>query len=305
MKQSEERVSLLALLLSGRVSWRRAVTDVLETTSAHQALMNALGQGETLFELEKDPVRSALTKARELVGWCVSHDVGIHAFWEDGYPLQLRDVHEMPPVVFTRGTVVPDERRAIAVVGSRKASDRGLEVTGSIARELAREGITVVSGLASGIDTMAHRTALSYGGRTVAVIGTGIDRYYPPENRALQDEIAVRGLLLSQFLPDAPPTRQSFPMRNAVMSGYAAATVVVEAGEHSGARIQARMALQHGRPVILPRELLTNTWAREYARRPGVHVVGGISELMDTVHSVLANAEVAPEDLVEDTELVW
>lgn len=305
MQQSEERSALLALLLGRRHRWSKAVEDVLDSGSASQVLNDALGTGETLFDLGPDPVRQALMEAESLLARCADDGVGVHAFWEAGYPEQLRDVHEMPPLVFTRGSVRPEERRSIAVVGSRRASDRGLAIARSIATELTKQDITVVSGLAAGIDTAAHTATLEAGGRTVAVIGTGINRSYPSQNAELQEVIASQGLVLSQFLPDAPPTRQSFPMRNAVMSGYAAATIVVEAGEHSGARIQARMALKHGRPVILPRELLANSWVRDYSRRPGVHVVGGIGELMDAAHAVLAAAEMTPEDLIKGTELVW
>ncbi|MCY9786275.1 DNA-protecting protein DprA [Nocardiopsis sp. EMB25] len=305
MRQSEERAALLGLLLGRRFGWTRVVEDVLEANSAQQVLKNTLGGGETLFDLDEEPVSRALAEANDLLARCVDDGVGVHAFWEESYPAQLRDIHEMPALVFTRGTVLPDERRSIAVVGSRKASERGLAIARSIATELSRQGITVVSGLAAGVDTAAHTAALRAGGRTVAVIGTGINRHYPSQNRQLQEDIASEGLVLSQFLPDSAPTRQSFPMRNAVMSGYAAATIVVEAGERSGARIQARMALKHGRPVILPRDLLSNAWVRDYARRPGVHVVGGIDELMEAVHAILAAAEVTPEELVKDTELVW
>ncbi|MBB5075865.1 DNA protecting protein DprA [Nonomuraea endophytica] len=134
----------------------------------------------------------------------------------------------MPPILFTKGTPAEDTR-AIAVVGTRQASEQGLRTASAVARDLALVGVTVVSGLAKGIDAAAHRAALEAGGRTVAVIGTGIDQSYPAENRALQRQISRDGLLLSQFWPDAPPSQRNFPMRNAVMSGYAAATVVVEA----------------------------------------------------------------------------
>ncbi|WP_196449157.1 DNA-processing protein DprA [Planomonospora sp. ID82291] len=143
--------------------------------------------------------------------------------------------------MFSRGALLED-RRAIAVVGTRQASEQGLRIASAVARELALNKVTVVSGLARGIDIAVHRAALEAGGRTVAVIGTGINRFYPSENRALQQRIAQEGAVVSQFWPDAPPSKQSFPMRNAVMSGYAAATVVVEAPWKSGARIQARLA---------------------------------------------------------------
>ena len=150
-----------------------------------------------------------------------------------------------------------------------------------LATGLAARDIPVISGLAAGIDSAAHTAALAAGGRTVAVIGTGIDRAYPAQNAALQEEIAAKGLVISQFLPGAPPTKMSFPMRNAVMSGYALATVVVEAAYRSGARMQARLALQHGRHVFLMRSLLEHDWARDYAQRPGVTVVDNADNVFD------------------------
>jgi DNA processing protein len=148
--------------------------------------------------------------------------------------------------------------------------------------------VTVVSGLAKGIDTASHEAALRAGGRTVAIIGTGVDQCYPAANRSLQDRIVSEGLVLSQFWPEAPPTKQTFPMRNAVMSGYTAATVVVEAAYRSGARMQARLALQHGRPVVLVESLLRHDWARDYAQRPGVTVVRTAEELLAAVEYIVS-----------------
>lgn len=154
----------------------------------------------------------------------------------------------------------------------------------SISDALVSMGVTVVAGLAAGIDTAAHETALRRGGRTVAVIGTGIKRHYPAANRKLQERIAHEGLLLSQFWPDAPPQQHNFPMRNAVMSGYGIATVVVEAGEHSGARIQARMAVHHGRPVILTDLVANGTeWGRDLLDRPDVYLASSIGDVAKCV----------------------
>jgi DNA processing protein len=150
----------------------------------------------------------------------------------------------------------------------------------------------VVSGLAAGIDTAALSAALSAGGRAVAVIGTGLRRSYPKEN---QQRIGEAGLVISQFLPDAPPTKTMFPMRNAVMSGYSAATVVVEAPNRSGARMQARLALEHGRQVFLLDTLLVNDWARDYAERPNTVVVRDVSDVIQHLQPALA----------DDQELVW
>ena len=158
----------------------------------------------------------------------------------------------------------------------------------AISRKLVEMGVTVVAGLAAGIDTAAHETALRLGGRTVAFMGTGIRKQYPAANRGLQERIAGEGLLFSQFWPDAPPQRQNFPMRNAVMSGYGIATVIVEAGEHSGARIQARLAVHHGRPVILT-DLVANTtdWGRDLLGKPDVHLVHSVEEVATVVDELV------------------
>jgi DNA processing protein len=177
----------------------------------------------------------------------------------------------------------------MSVVGSRKASGRGLGIAADVARGLVSRGVTVAAGLAVGIDTAAHQAALAGGGRTVAIIGTGINKAYPAENRDLQEEIAARGLLLSQFWPDAPPQKQNFLMRNATMSGYGLATIVVEAGEQSGARAQARMAVEHGRPVILTDLVVEqNEWARALVDRPGIHVADSLRSVLEVVDHLLA-----------------
>ena len=163
---------------------------------------------------------------------------------------------------------------------------------------LVSRDVTVVAGLALRIDTAAHRAALALGGRTVAIIGTGINRVYPAENRDLHEEIAARGLLLSQFWPDAPPQKQNFLMRNATMSGYGLATVVVEAGEHSGARAQARMAVEHGRPVILTEMVLErNEWARALVDRPGIHVASSLRSLLGIVDRLIEERAAVGDEL--------
>jgi len=183
------------------------------------------------------------------------------------YPSVLRSIFNKPPLVFIQGTW--DDRRdafAVAVVGTRKPSSEGIRRARKVAHELARAEITVVSGLAAGIDTAAHTAALDAGGRTVAVIGTGIDIVYPKSNAALAGRITSNGgSIVSQFYPEQPPTQWSFPMRNITMSGLSLATVVIEAGETSGTRQQARHALQHGRTVFLLRSVVEgNDWARTF-----------------------------------------
>jgi DNA processing protein len=172
-------------------------------------------------------------------------------------------------------------------LSSLRALSREATTNHEAAHLLVSQGLTVIAGLAAGIDTAAHRAALDGGGRTVAFLGTGITQSYPASNRTLQSEIAERGLLVSQVYPDAPPTKQSFPMRNATMSGYGLATIVIEAGEHSGTRIQARVAGEHGRPVILTdRVAATTTWGTALAERPNVYVVSSTAELARAITDV-------------------
>ena len=298
----DQRTALVALLRQPGARWSEITADVLSQGSALQVLQRQLGAADTLFP-DEATIAQVLNEANELVrGWSAD-GIGVHSLFEDSYPVRLRDIHEMPPLVFTRGELAAD-RRAVAVVGTRKPSDRGLQIADRIATALAESGVTVVSGLAQGIDTAAHTAALRAKGRTVAVIGTGVNRCYPAANKELQQRIVQVGLVLSQFWPDAPPTKQTFPMRNAVMSGYAAATVVVEAAYQSGARMQARLALQHGRPVVLADSLLVHDWAREYAQRPGVYVVGSPDELVAVVDQIVRQIPDTAQALEELPRLV-
>jgi DNA processing protein len=149
--------------------------------------------------------------------------------------------------------------------------------------------VTVLSGLALGIDTAAHEATLDTQGRTLAVMGTGIHRIYPAQNRDLADRIVkAGGALVSQFWPDAPPTRWSFPMRNVVMSGMAVGTVVVEASRTSGAKMQARLALEHGKRLFLVESLVMHEdWARKYAERPGATVVQSVDDVLAALETEL------------------
>lgn len=281
----EEQVELVALLRErpGGLSWIQFAGALLERGGAGAVLAQLVP--DSLFG---DNERVALLEEarRDVRSWLAD---GLE-FWsivDERYPARVRDIQEAPPFLFARGCRV-DNDTAVSVVGSRTASPRGLQMASSISDALVSMGVTVVAGLAAGIDTAAHETALERGGRTVAVIGAGINQYYPASNRKLQDRIAEEGLLLSQFWPDAPPQQHNFPMRNAVMSGYGVATVVVEAGEHSGARIQARMAVQHGRPVILT-DLVVNCtqWGRALLDRPDVYVASSVDDVTAVVRELV------------------
>jgi DNA processing protein len=166
------------------------------------------------------------------------------------YPAGLREVPDAPETLHVRGRLRDDDALAVAIVGARRATFYGLDVAERLAADLAARGVTVVSGLARGIDAAAHRGALRVGGRTIAVLGSGTDVIYPPEHRTLAAEIAEHGALVSQFAPGTPPLPQNFPARNRVIAALSLAVVVVEAAERSGSLITARVAAELGREVL-------------------------------------------------------
>jgi DNA processing protein len=166
------------------------------------------------------------------------------------YPATLAAIHDPPPELWVQGHVNALSSPSVAVVGSRVASPHALEVSRRLGADLARRGMTVVSGMARGVDSAAHRGALEAGGVTVAVLGCGVDIVYPREHRALAERIRERGALVSEFPPGMPPLKQNFPQRNRIISGLSLAVVVVEAAEGSGSLITADFALEQGRAVL-------------------------------------------------------
>ena len=177
-------------------------------------------------------------------------NIRVVTYNEPEYPQTLKNIYDPPPLLYMRGTLEPEDYSAIAIVGSRRASDYGLRAASDISRELARSGLTIVSGMAAGIDSAAHRAALAVKGRTIAVLGCGVDVCYPAENRRLYDEIARTGAIVSEYAPGTEPDSYHFPARNRIISGLARGILVVEAGPKSGSLITARLALEQGRDVF-------------------------------------------------------
>ena len=228
---------LLNAFGSAREAWRASPEALRQAGLPAAALRNLLS------------LRAELDVART---WERIQSQGIRVLtWQDeAYPERLRTIQQPPPVLYLRGALQPEDAWAVAVVGTRRVTRYGRQVSEEVAAALARQGVTVVSGLARGVDGVAHRAALQAGGRTLAVLGCGVDCIYPPEHRTLAEEIQTAGALLSDYPPGTPPDAANFPARNRLISGLALAVVVVEAGETSGALITARFALEQGREVF-------------------------------------------------------
>ena len=171
--------------------------------------------------------------------------------WEDeAYPQRLKEIEQPPPVLYVRGDYLPDDLFAVAIVGTRRVTSYGRQITDELAGYLAANRITVISGLARGVDAIAHQTALKAGGRTIGVLGSGVDKIYPPEHRALAEKMMEHGAIVSDYAPGTPPDASNFPPRNRIISGLSLAVVVIEAGETSGALITAEFAAEQGREVF-------------------------------------------------------
>jgi len=205
------------------------------------------------------------------------------------YPKQLEVTEQAPRFLYLRGNIsLLSEKRIVSIVGSRKASNIAQAKTRKLAKMLGENGITVISGLAKGIDVNAHQSALENGFNTIAVIGTHLNQYYPIENKMTQETIEKRGLIISQFSPASQTQRWHFPMRNGVMSGLSLATVIMEAGETSGALKQADYALKQNRLVLIPQSALDNkaiTWPKRYVDRGAKVVLNSVDIIKELAQS--------------------
>ncbi len=284
-----ERAAVLALVGATKGEWYRTAALIEDAGSALRVVNKEWAEFEPfdvgVAEAMAERVEAAdVTRYESLVATYEQRGVHVVTVLDSGYPTNLRHVYNRPPFLFVRGEIREADNRAIAIVGTRSPSAAGLEQATRLSAGLAGEGVTVLSGLARGIDTAAHQAALAAGGRTVAVMGTGIDRVYPAENEALAEAILHSGALVSQFWPTAPPTKISFPLRNVVMSGMGIGTVVIEAGPTSGARMQARLALEHGKRLFLVKSLVMHEeWAKRYAERRGTMVIDSVEEILDVL----------------------
>jgi DNA processing protein len=286
---ARERAAVLALMARGRVEWNRLAGSIEEAGSALALLKQMEETGNPrLFDVESAQV--TLDQLEERVISYEREGIRLITVLDAAYPTNLRMVHDRPPALFVRGELSPADERSVAVVGSRKASPESLEKAAEIARDLVAQDFVIVSGLAAGIDSAAHQATLDAGGRTVAVIGTGLRHHFPKQNAELQEQLGRESAVISQFWPGQEPRRWTFLQRNAVMSGFARASVVVEASDESGARMQARLAIEQGRPAFLLRSLLHHEWAQAYAEQhPSTYVVNSGEEIVGHLERLYSN----------------
>jgi DNA processing protein len=269
-------------------------------------LVQAFGSPARVFQAEREDLRyikgvtpamaQAITAFRD---WDrVEAEISrVRAFgaemltWEDpAFPPRLKEIPYAPPFLFIKGTLDAADESAVAMVGTRTPSYYGLKTCRRLAGALASRGLTVVSGLARGIDTAAHQGALENSGRTLAVLGCGLDVVYPPENKELYRKIPDQGALLTEFPLGAPPEARNFPVRNRLISGLSLAVVVVEAGVRSGASITASYALEQGRevmavpgPIDSPASVGPHRLIQE-----GAKLVAGVEDILEELPGVTA-----------------
>lgn len=264
-------------------------------------LLHKFGSFKKIFEAEIEEITSLsgikheTAKAiKNFKGWnkvdslienCQKNNIKIYTINDEKYPGLLKEIYSPPPILFCKGELQQADYFGIAVVGSRKMTDYGRRITEKLSSELASCGITVVSGLARGIDSVAHNAALSSGGRTVAVLGSGLNNIYPPENKALAQKIAESGAVLSEFYPYETPKRENFPRRNRIISGMTIGTLVTEADIRSGALITASFALEQGREVFaVPGNITSkNSEGTNYLIKNGAKLVQKVEDILEEI----------------------
>lgn len=232
-----------------------------------------------LEEISKQKYKEELPKHLDNI---YKHEIKILTLLDEEYPILLKSIYDPPAILFYKGSLAKEEK-SIAVVGSRKSSAYGTDITEKISTALCRHDITVVSGLARGIDSYAHNAAIKANGRTIAVLGCGLDCVYPRENSALFQKIQEKGAVVSEFLPGTPPIAFNFPSRNRIISGMSRGVIVVEAGQKSGSLITADFALEQGREVFaVPGNLSSsNSIGTNRLIREGARIVTSMEDILD------------------------
>lgn len=276
---------------------------------------------ETIFSLRREELESTgflkresidqimkrdiLDTAEGIIEKCEKNGIKIFTIMDSSYPFLLKNIPDPPAVIYVKG-MLPEEKR-VSVVGTRKPTDYGRAVAEKVSFILAINGVCVVSGMAYGIDAIAHSSSIKAGGRTVAVLGSGLNRIYPPEHKNLFRRICENGAVLSEYPPDEEPHPSRFPERNRLISGLSSALIVVEAGERSGALITARCALEQGRDVFAVPGNITSPSSKGTNRliKEGANVLTGFDDLSEVLDSSLFQIHPSSPNLTEKEMVVF
>ena len=284
----QERLSALRLTLATGIG-PRTFTALVErfgsARAAAEASARELAQTNGIGEGSAQKIRASLDRAEPEAELERARRAGVRLVFrgEAEYPIALAYLPDAPPVLYVRGTLAAEDAQAVGVVGMRKCSLYGQDQAERIAGGLARTGFTIVSGLARGIDSAAHRGALAAGGRTIAVLGNGLATVYPPENGRLADAVAAQGALVSEFPMETAPQAENFPRRNRILAALGLGVVVVEAGVRSGSLITARLAAELGKEVFaVPNRVDAPGAAGVHALiRDGAKLVESVADILD------------------------
>ncbi len=307
-KKTEEEMHWLALRLvpglGTRVALRlvEALGSALDVFRASSTELEALGVSSHVVRniaagtVYEEAIREA-ERARQL-------GISFLTFRSSDYPQLLKEIFDPPLLLYAQGNIDLLKSPGLAIVGARKPTAYGRAITGRLASDLANRGLTIVSGLARGIDSTAHRGALDAGGKTIGVLGSGIDVVYPAESKKLFAEIAEKGLLLSEFTVGSFPAPQNFPIRNRIISGLSLGVVIVEAAQYSGSLITARLAMEQNREVFAVPGSLTNrfSWGPHILIKQGAKLVQDWRDIVEELPAKVRQELSSPQDATESAD---
>lgn len=272
-------------------AWLAEIKE-LRQSGLNQKLLTKISQSWEKIDLEAE--QEKLTKL----------DIKITTLDDRDYPKLLKEIYHPPALLYFKGELLKKDEFSLAVVGTRKISSYGKQITSEIVRPLVQNGLTIVSGLALGIDSEAHQAALEAGGRTIAVLGSGLDKIYPAGNRHLAGQIIEQGAILTEFPPGTEPLKHHFPIRNRIISGLSLGTLVIEAGESSGALITAKFSLDQNREVFAvpgsinhSRSIGTNNLIKR-----GAKLVSSYEDILEELNLNLARQYIDNQKIIAETQ---
>ena len=307
MLDSSEMISWLAFFTVPKIGPVRYIFLVKHFGSPEKVLSASKGKlaelpdiGPVIASNIKNKV--SWEKAEEQLKLMQKYQVQMMTFKDENYPENLASIYDPPPFLFLKGEIRKEDQNAVAIVGCRSASPYGKRITERIGRELAGRGITIVSGLARGIDSIGHLSALKENGRTLAVFGSGLDIIYPRENKKLAEQITSSGAILSEFLLGTKPEAPNFPRRNRLISGLSLGVVIVEAGTKSGALVTARCALEQNREVFaIPGNLeAKNSEGTNKLIKQGAKLVTSVEDILEELRIITKGGRSSSSVLTEE-----